>query len=230
VASAGSHSQRIGASSRSKTAEIAADATRMAAVIRAERRWLPRIRQLMVLTGPREPLPAVMTMHFGLMRYAEYSAGRATSASAGAFPGVTPAVRSQWSLATGDATAVPNTVRGLNLWVVPGSTGVCFADTTLSYALPSGSCSPNEQVLAGKFVSVLKSPVGHPDGEVIMGLAPNGNATVKLTLADGTSNTVPVTENAYVAETSQQIRTVTLRNSAGTLTTVTVPGSLAPPS
>jgi hypothetical protein len=76
-----------------------------------------------------------------------------------------------------------------------------------------GDCVPNSMALAGKMSPIL----GGPNGVTVIGLAPNGNPTVRLVRADGSSETVPVFHNVYTAHSRRGFRTVTLKNSAGAL-------------
>lgn len=168
----------------------------------------------MVVRGPRRVLPAVLVRSFGVFRAASSGRARAAAGAADQFPGVPTDMASNWGLAVGDATAIPNST-GLDIWVVPGNTGTCFAWRNPSTPTGSGGdCVPNGMTLAGE----LSPYWGLPGGEiVVMGLAPDGNTAVKLTRPDGSAQSVTVSHNVYVAQAPQGFKTVTLRDSQGVL-------------
>jgi hypothetical protein len=199
-------------------------------VARFERQVARRLRRFLVVSGRPRPLPTVLVRNFRVFRPASRATARAASDPAGQFPGVSPDLVSQWVLAVGDSVQITNNVPGLNLWLIPGSTGTCFMMTTKSNPLPVGGCGSNSRAVAGEQMMALESPAGYPGGEVVIGLAPNGNTSVTLTRADGSTESVPVAQNVYVAETAQQIKSVSVRDSAGNLRSLGNPGSLAPPS
>ncbi len=116
---------------------------------------------------------------------------------------------------------IPNSI-GWKIWLVPWRTHLCFNETYPSNG-PRGfatvvGCAPNGKALAGEFSYTFFNP-----GEIVIGLAPNGNRTVTLRLAHGSSKVVPVSHNVYIARTSELIRTVTLKDSHGTVRTWRVP-------
>jgi len=81
-----------------------------------------------------------------------------------------------------------------------------------------GDCVPNSMALAGKM-----SPILGGRTVLVIGLAPNGNRTVKLVRANGSPETVYVFHNVYTARSRHSFRTVTLKDSTGTLRTWGVP-------
>lgn len=133
-------------------------------------------------------------------------------------------------LTAGQARPIRN-IDGLELWVVPGSIHVCLEERasqpTQAHAPTArdprvtgwGDCVPNSMALAGEM-----SPIdGGPNGVTVTGLAPNGNRTVKLVLADGSTETVPVSYNIYIARALHGFKTVTLKDSRGALRTYHIP-------
>jgi hypothetical protein len=60
-------------------------------------------------------------------------------------------------------------------------------------------------------------------GSTVIGLAPDGNSTVRLALHDGSSETAPVVHNIYVAHARHGFTTVTLKDSQGALKTYRIP-------
>jgi hypothetical protein len=95
-----------------------------------------------------------------------------------------------------------------------------WSEASVGTSRAVGDCLPNSMALAGEFSPLI----GSPNGVMVLGLAPNGNATVRLTLGDGSSETSTVSsQNLYVVTAAQAIRHVTLRDSSGTLRTWNVP-------
>jgi hypothetical protein len=74
-------------------------------------------------------------------------------------------------------------------------------------------------VLAGEMSPIM----GGPKGVTVIGLAPDGNRTVRLVLASGSSETVRVFHNVYIAHSRHGFRTVTLKDSTAALRTWRVP-------
>jgi hypothetical protein len=103
-------------------------------------------------------------------------------------------------------------VRGYphGIWVIPGMHGVCDMDTQLA-----GGCSD----LGGKDAPLSGGFFGTSIGvgtEWLTGIAPDGNHTVLVMLANGDSRTVPVIDNVYsVAIKGTRVSAVRLRTAAG---------------
>jgi hypothetical protein len=57
----------------------------------------------------------------------------------------------------------------------------------------------------------------------VTGLEPDGNPSVRLIRADGTSATAPVSHNIDIAHSAHGFKTVTLKDARGTLRTYRVP-------
>jgi hypothetical protein len=55
-------------------------------------------------------------------------------------------------------------------------------------------------------------------------LVPDGNPTITIKLAGGTTKTVPVIDNLYVVTLTQRPITLTARNATGQTVSVRVPG------
>lgn len=127
-------------------------------------------------------------------------------------------------LVSEQAKVIPNSI-GWEIWVVPEQKQTCFGFASpgngpfgLAGFGSGGDCVPNSMALAGAF-----SPATFGRGETVIGLAPNGNRTVKLRLSNGSMKTVPVSNNVYEVHTSRLIQTVTLKDSTGKLKTWNVP-------
>jgi hypothetical protein len=175
-------------------------------------------RRHQIYRAKPRPLPAALVRAFQVLGHASRAAARKASGPIGQFPGMPTDRVSSWGLAVGDATELTNSV-GLNLWLVPGVTGTCMVWTT-SNGHRESDCVPNTMVLAGEFSPLLV----WPSHSIVLGLAPNGNATATAALGDGSSETSPVSsQNLYVVYSSQAIRQVKLKDSSGTLRTWNVP-------
>lgn len=173
-------------------------------------------------TGRPHRLGRSLMRGFAVIRRASRTGARAATDSAGAFPGEMPDRVSQWGLAVGDATAITNSL-GFDLWVVPGSTGTCFVYTMRSepQVVGAGNCAPNAMVLTGGLVSGLYSPDGSE--ETLIGLVPDGNSSVMVTRTDGSTESVPVSQNVYIVQGASGLASVTFRDASGRQTTVPTP-------
>jgi hypothetical protein len=135
-------------------------------------------------------------------------------------------------LASNQARFVTNVDRE-ELFVVPQTKQVCLIERHSPIAVirertagsplrgdgGGGDCVPNDMALAGEM-----SPItGGPAGVTVTGLAPNGNRTVRLVRADGSSEIVPVQNNIYIAHDAHGFQTVTLKDSNGAVRTWNVP-------
>jgi hypothetical protein len=110
-------------------------------------------------------------------------------------------------------------VAAANTWVLPGSSGVClFTVGLVGPGVGSGSCDSTLTAVSGDFLVFSKR---WPTNEIAyVGLAPDGNATVAVTDADGATRQVPVTDNVYVVIGGNP-RSITLRDASGVLTSIT---------
>jgi hypothetical protein len=116
--------------------------------------------------------------------------------------------------------AISNNI-GMHLSLVPHPTQVC-----IQWRVPKlirrgagGDCVTISMALAGNFTTGLFGP----KSETLIGVAANGNRTVRLTLRGGSSKVVPVSQNVYIAKTSKQFISVTLKDAAGALHTWRTP-------
>ena len=108
-------------------------------------------------------------------------------------------------------------------WVVPGSTEVCLVIGAIGRrGVPGSTCAPVVDAEAG-LTLMTETDSGQP---LVLGLAPNGNASVKVTYADGTTASVPVSNNVYEI-TSGKPSTVTLTTASGA--PITSPVAISPP-
>lgn len=110
-------------------------------------------------------------------------------------------------------------------WVVPGSAEVCLVAGTIGpRSVPSSVCGPIAKAEAG-LALMTETDAGQP---VVLGLAPNGNTSVKVTNADGTTENVPVTNNVYEIASGKP-STVRLKAASGSPRTDSVAISPPPP-
>lgn len=120
-------------------------------------------------------------------------------------------------LRTNEARAIPNRSH-IDIWLIPHARRTCLRVRVSEPRPPEGfatDCVPNTMALAGKM-----SPIqGGPTGVTVVGLAPNGNQTVRLALRNGSSEVARVIHNVYIAHARYGFKTVTLRDSAGVLRT-----------
>jgi hypothetical protein len=177
-----------------------------------------------VVSGRPEPLPRVLTQNFGVFHIASTIASdasaRATAGPAGRFSGVPAEIAAKWGLVVGDATPVTNDL-GWNIWLLPGTSGTCIQWTNPAVlGGGGGDCVPNSKAVAGELSPIGSLPSG---GIVVIGLAPNGNRTVRVGTADGLSQSVAVRDNVYTATATHGFSTVTLVDSGGAVVTRKVP-------
>jgi alanine racemase len=82
------------------------------------------------------------------------------------------------------------------------------------------TCNSIELALSGDFVSYATTWNTH--AIALVGLAPDGNTTVSVTYADGTTRQVSVADNVYLIMGGDPT-SITLHDASGTLTTLEVP-------
>jgi len=96
-------------------------------------------------------------------------------------------------------------------WIVPGSTEVCLVVGPMrAHDVPGAVCGSVSGSEHG-FAMTTENAVGAP---VVIGLAPDGNASVEVTNANGTSESVPVVNNVYEV-ISGTPSTATLKEASG---------------
>jgi len=101
-------------------------------------------------------------------------------------------------------------------WVVPGGTEVCLVHAAIgTRGAPGASCASVQKAEAGRLTLVTETDSGAP---VVFGLAPSNNSSVTVTDVDGTTHTVPVTNNVYEV-TAGNPATVSLKEASGTSVT-----------
>lgn len=117
-----------------------------------------------------------------------------------------------------DAVLVP-TGPGAGTWVIPGATQVCIFDNTGAGVCNSPTSGPGAPT-AGGFYMHSTSRSGKYS---ILGLVPDGNRTVTISLGDGSRRTVPVVDNVYsVSGLPAAPTAVELKDAAGAIKTIAI--------
>ncbi|MGH8301040.1 MAG: hypothetical protein ACRET5_06175 [Steroidobacteraceae bacterium] len=174
-----------------------------------------------VLGGRTRALPNALVAHLHVFRGAHAAKVGAYVAAPGRFPGAPSDMVSQWGLAVGDTTQIPNSA-GVDLWLIPGTSGDC-----LEWEIPSegpgnggAGCSPTSRVLAGNFYAFIGLAYG---GTMVIGVAPDTNTHVTAGAMSGATQTAPVSDNVYVLRSPGTINSVTVADASGTVATRPVP-------
>jgi hypothetical protein len=106
-------------------------------------------------------------------------------------------------------------------WLIPGRLGVVIA---ILGGNPPGLSSDGalvDRVLAARMITTHGSA---PPEETVYGLVPDGNRTITINLADGTTKTVRVIDNAYAVTLTQKPATLSAKDASGQMVVVRVPG------
>jgi hypothetical protein len=106
----------------------------------------------------------------------------------------------------------------VHVWLIPGSSGACML---WQEALAPGVggigsvCTDQTHVDAGLLNAQDEVTPGSTD-KTLFGLVPDGNTQVAVTLADGTTTSVPVTDNFFATTGSAAAPSMTIKTSSGT--------------
>lgn len=112
-------------------------------------------------------------------------------------------------------------------WVIPGSTEVCLmANGTKAGDSAGGICGSTAALEQRGLAEVTEGPTGAP---LVLGLVPNGNATIEVTNSNGTTETVPVHNNVYEVTAGDPV-SATMKDAAGAAVTRILPTLATPPS
>jgi len=112
-------------------------------------------------------------------------------------------------------------------WVAPGNGHTCLIANTDRVpdgadTLPSGlaSCAPDGQAANGDLI--MSFTAQKPHQQFVAGLLPDGIRAVSANLTDGSTITVPVTNNVYTVrpDGSTSVASVRFANADGTIVTV----------
>lgn len=117
--------------------------------------------------------------------------------------------------------------------VVPGETGICLLNGPVGVSPAAaamsgrlgGVCGAKSSADEHGFAETTESASGAP---VVIGLAPRGNTSVRVTYASGAIEKVPVVNNIY--EITGTPSTVTLKEASGKETTRRLPALARPPA
>jgi hypothetical protein len=126
-------------------------------------------------------------------------------------------------------------VASANTWVLPGSSGVCLIamDIVFPGVGSGGMCDATQTALSGDIFNVWHGVCDseNPTGRVecvpevtVVGFAPDGNTTVTVADADGSTRQIPVTGNVYKVVGGNPA-SITLRDASGAMTTVPIPAA-----
>ncbi|MGA2454561.1 MAG: hypothetical protein ABSG93_13670 [Solirubrobacteraceae bacterium] len=119
-----------------------------------------------------------------------------------------------FSGASGANLALARRVQGLSegdAWVVPGKGSVCLI------ANGSASCTTNSAAADGKLVLISGSDKS-PGVETVAGVVPDGVGTVSAHLSDGSSQSLAVHENVYLARVSGSVTGTSFNGPNGSAT------------
>jgi hypothetical protein len=155
-------------------------------------------------THGARPVGAALVRYYPVLSRAHASTG-AIALPAGIAVGVSSGLMSQYGIEPEAAVHVTYSA-GFSAWVIPGSGGMCVYAAVAPY---SGTCGPLADAEAGRLFFEIESANGAEKRYV--GLAPNGNASVALTLADGTRTSIPVVGNVFEA-TVPDLSTITVKS------------------
>jgi hypothetical protein len=163
---------------------------------------------------PVSTIPAADSADFGILREAQGwddAFGTADETPAGANPELArsvPAPRS--ALSTG------------RIWVVPGDDAIC-----LRVLDPSDGdgwvCATAADADSGQLIGALRSSPDDTGPAFVHGLVPDGVDEVTVTGPDGSTTTLPVTDNVYATTLPATPATVTFTLSDGQEVLVDVP-------
>jgi hypothetical protein len=113
------------------------------------------------------------------------------------------------------------------VWVVPGSTAVCLIDAAMGTpSVLGGVCGTTSAAEERGLAVTTENASGTP---IVLGLAPRGNTSVKVTNSNGTTENVPVTSGVYEI-TGGSPSTASLKEASGKETTRHLPELSRPPA
>jgi hypothetical protein len=102
-------------------------------------------------------------------------------------------------------------------WLIPGDAMICFV-----YDNPpaggGGTCQPDASVSNGQFPVETGGSIKAPGMTSVAGVVPDGVPQVTLNISDGTTVTVPVHENVYLATIHGGLTSVTYTGTDGPVT------------
>ncbi|HEY1688218.1 MAG TPA: hypothetical protein VGF95_05075 [Solirubrobacteraceae bacterium] len=87
---------------------------------------------------------------------------------------------------------------GVESWLIPGAESLCLESRMAADGIGGATCASLNDVEAGE-LGLTASVAADPGVELVAGVMPSGVSSVKLTLAEDGSITVPVSEDVYQA-------------------------------
>jgi hypothetical protein len=117
--------------------------------------------------------------------------------------------------ANGPNPALSRRAQGLTdgaAWVVPGDGMICLVTDG------GGTCQPDASVADGKWPVMTGGSSKAPGMTAVAGLVPDGVDQVVLTLGDGSTQTIAVHENVYLATVHGGLRSVSYTGPDGVVT------------
>jgi|HubBroStandDraft_6_1064221.scaffolds.fasta_scaffold325411_2 hypothetical protein len=121
--------------------------------------------------------------------------------------------------ANGPNPALSREAQGLtggSAWVIPGDGMICF-EYDATAAGGGGTCQPNASITNNDW-PVMTGGSGSGGMTSVAGLVPDGVSQVALKLGDGSTETVAVHENVYLATVNGGVASVTYTGPNGTVT------------
>jgi hypothetical protein len=100
----------------------------------------------------------------------------------------------------------------VRFWVAPGRDSICTFVQPPGASGPGGGCSPVSKVEVGASATTITSS---PDHVEVFGLVPDGVTRVELQLADGSTQSISVEENAYSVLVHATTRSVSFDGTPG---------------
>lgn len=144
------------------------------------------------------------TAAFGIMRRPRTSADDISSTAIGGL-----------SSASGANITLARRARGFNngeAWAIPGIGNECLWAESKTAKNGGAVCDGDATATTGGLMLEASNPSA-PNKVFLAGLVPDGVASVTANLVDGSTETLPVSENVYMQEVSDELQSVTVRPS-----------------
>ena len=122
--------------------------------------------------------------------------------------------------ANGPNPALSRQAQGLtggSAWVIPGDGMLCFEYDATAVGGGGGTCQPDASISNGDW-PVMTGGSGPGSMTSVAGLVPDGVSQVALKLSDGSTMTVAVHENVYLATVHGGVASVTYTGPNGSVT------------
>ncbi|HWD66309.1 MAG TPA: hypothetical protein VG405_14180 [Solirubrobacteraceae bacterium] len=158
-----------------------------------------------VAASAKEPIASALVRHFALLR------GSPTNDASGLSPAQVASLiePNPLGLNIDQEQYVVYSPAPAKLFVIPGAQGVALSYLSPMVGQAAGATS---DALGGSMFVVGPRISGH---RMVIGLAPDGNRTVRVRLPGGHDRLVPVVDNVYAASVPIAARWMFLKNAAG---------------